>query len=117
MATEAWVALFIAICLPLIGFAWANMQARITRVETKSREHSDALEVSLRKEVHDRHQDNRHRIENVQTQLADMLLKENRELSTQMIKSIDLMVEMLRKPATDEILARRSIHRNERNET
>lgn len=116
MATEAWVALFIAICLPLIGFAWANMQSRITKVETEARNRIDFVEASIRKDLNDKHVDLRHLTKNTQTQLTEMLMTENRDVSTKMLRSVELMIELLREPATSEIVARRQIKRNERNE-
>lgn len=113
MATEAgvWMALFLALTVPLIVFAWMSLINRLNKIEEGTVRRMDGFEASVIADIRDKHTDTRHRIENIQTQLAEMLMVENRETSAKLLQTVELMVEMLRKPATDEILARRGIER------
>ena len=114
MATEAgvWMALFLALTVPLIVFAWMSLINRLNKIEEETERRMDAFEANIMNDIRDKHTDARHRIENIQTQLAEMLMVENRETSSKLIRSIELMVELLRRPMQDEVLARREINRN-----
>ena len=114
MATEFWIGLFMMVTVPLIVYSWNNLINRITRVDQENTAALAKLETVLRKDLVDKHTDLRHQIRNLQNQLVDTLNRENRELSDQTAKTLKLMMELLREPVTDEIVARRSIkHRGD----
>lgn len=71
------------------------------------------LEQALRQDAVDKHTDLRHQVKNIQQNMMQSVTDDRRTSVDQMLKQMEIMVDLLKMSGTDSIIAKRQIKRQE----